>query len=197
MKILKHIKPFYLILFSLFLTLAVLAPVGATFAVGKPDDAGLGAASARAEGKNQQNRLAEGKLKACQAKEKALQKRIAQTTKLAATMQVKFDAIAQRVETYYTSKVVPSGKTVANYDNLVADVQSKKAAIKTALTEAQNSVENFVCSADDPKAKLNQFRIGIQSVKSALKEYRISIKNLIVAVRSVVGTTEKASAGTD
>ena len=112
-------------------------------------------------------------------------------------MQVKFDAIAQRVETYYTSKVVPSGKTVANYDNLVADVQSKKAAIKTALSEAQNGVENFACSADDPKAQLKQFRVNMQAVKSALKEYRTSIKNLIVAVRSVVGTTEKASAGTD
>ena len=80
MKVPKSIKPLYLIIFSLFLTLAVLAPVRVTLAVVKPDSAGLGTVGVRAEGKNQQNRLAEGKLKACQAKEKALQKRIAQQT---------------------------------------------------------------------------------------------------------------------
>lgn len=108
-------------------------------------------------------------------------------------MQAKFDAIAERVKAYYTLKVVPSGKTVTNYDSLIADIQSKKAAVGTALTEAQSGVRSFACSADDPKALLKQYRVNMQSVKSALKEYRTSIKNLIVAVRSVVGATEENS----
>lgn len=89
------------------------------------------------------------------------------------------------------SKVVPSGKTIANYDSLVADIQAKKSAVQTALSIAQNDANSFSCTGDDPKGQLTQFRKDMQAVKKALKEYRTSIKNLIVAVRSVTGTIER------
>ena len=171
------------------LLLFILAP--SVFAIGKPDTVG------RPEtviGRQQaQNRLTEVKLKLCQAKENAIKKRTGQLTKLAATMQEKFDAIAGRVEEYYTSKVVPSGKTVANYDSLVADIQAKKGAVQTALTTAQNNAGTFACDGNDPKGQLSQFREDMRAVKSALKDYRTSIKNLIVAVHSVTGTIERTN----
>ncbi len=98
-------------------------------------------------------------------------------------MQEKFDAIAKRVEDYYISKVVPSGKTVTNYDSLVSEIQNKKQATQTALGKAQTDANSFSCSGNDPKGQLTQFRTDMQTVKSALKDYRTAIKNLIVAVR--------------
>lgn len=170
----------YLIPLSLLLFLVVLAP--STFAIGKPDVVG-----------RPQNRLTEVKLKACQAKENGIKKRIGQLGKLATNMQEKFSAVEGRVEEYYTAKVLPSGKTVANYDSLVADIQTKKGAVQAALSQAQGDAGNFACGNDDPKGQLTQFKDDMRAVKSALKDYRTSIKNLIVAVRSVTGTTERAN----
>ena len=189
----------YLISLGLFLLLVVLAP--SVFAVGKPDtvgrpetvtgrpsNVGNSTTGVQEERRQQaQNRLTEAKLKVCQAKENAIKKRTEQLTKLATNMQEKFDAIAGRVQEYYTSKVVPSGKTVVNYDSLVADIQAKKGAVQTALTTAQNNAGAFACDGNDPKGQLTQFKDDMRAVKSALKDYRTSIKNLIVAVRSVTG----------
>ena len=168
----------YTLFLGLFLFIALLSP--SVLAVGKPDTVG-----SRPERKQKaQNRLADAKLKACQTRENAIKKRIEQLTKLATTMQEKFDAIAQRVEKYYTTKVVPGGKTVANYDNLVADIQTKKTAVQTALAQTQANATNFSCTGSDPKGQMTQFRDDMRGVKKALQDYRTSIKNLIVAVHS-------------
>ncbi len=132
-------------------------------------------------------RLTEAKLKVCQNREAAIQKRSTQLTKLVKNMTTNFDGIAARVEKYYTNKVLPSGKTVANYDALVADITAKKNAAKTALDKADADAAAFNCASDDPKAQLTQFRTDMQTVKQDLKDYRTAIKNLIVAVRTAVG----------
>lgn len=166
---------------GLFLLLIVL--VSPVLAVGKPDTVG-----GRPSGVGSNlNRLNEAKLRACQAKENALKKRSEHLGKLASTMGEKFAAIAQRVEEYYTTKAVPGGKTIANYDSLVSDIQTKKAAVQTALTQAQTDAAGFTCTGDNPKGQLTQFKGGMKAVIKALKDYRTSIKNLIVAVRSVTG----------
>jgi len=141
-------------------------------------------------------KLTEAKLKVCQNKEAAIQKRNDALTKMANTMLTKFDSIATRVETYYTGTVVPSGKTVSTYDTLVADIATKKSIIQTDLTKATTDAATFNCTSDDPKGQLTLFRTDMQTVKQDLKDYRTSIKNLIVAVRSISGTTESTSNST-
>lgn len=130
-------------------------------------------------------RLDEVRLKTCQVREDALKKRSARLIQLVTNMEEKFDSIAQRVKDYYTSKVVPAGKTVASYDSLVSGINTKKAAVQTALTKAQEDLASFSCSGDDPKGWMRAFREDMQAVKGALKDYRTAIKDLIVAVRSV------------
>jgi hypothetical protein len=141
-------------------------------------------------------KLTEAKLKVCQNKEGAIQKRNNALTKMANTMLTKFDSIATRVETYYTGTVVPSGKTVSNYSALVADIAAKKSAVQKDLDKASIDDTAFNCTSDDPKGQLTQFRTDMQAVKQGLKDYRTSIKNLIVAIRSVTGTTESTSNST-
>lgn len=134
-----------------------------------------------------------GKVRSCQAFEKSIKNRMTHLTKLSTTMEGKFDKIAQRVEEYYTSKVIPNGKTVANYDVLVADVQIKKDAVTAAIITAQTNADNFTCNSDNPKSNVSQFRTDMQNVKEALKEYRTSIKNLIVAIRSLTGAENRVT----
>jgi hypothetical protein len=134
-----------------------------------------------------QVRLTAGLLQACQAHEKVITTRLNSLMRMATDMLATFTKIADRVETYYTGTVVPGGKTVDTYDALVADIQTKKTQVETDLTTAQNDANNFVCTGIDPKGHLNQFRIDMQEVKKSLKDFRTSIKNLIVAVHGVVG----------
>ena len=181
-----------------FLVLSFVLLVTPVFAIGKPDTL-PGRPSGTVAGKpyglpaQAQTRLTDAKLKACQARENAITKRMTRLTELVMTIEGQFDAITQRTEEYYTSKVVPSGKIVANYDTLVADIQTKKTTVQTALTATQTNSTGFSCDGNDPKGLLTQFRTDMQTVRKALQDYRTSIKNLIVAVRSVIGTTEEAN----
>lgn len=149
-----------------------------------PTDRAIGLENAKAKSANH---LEGAKLKSCQARESAIKNRSEKLTQLATNMMVKFDAIAQRVEDFYTTKLVPQGKTVANYDSLVADVQTKKIAVQTALTTAQADAASFSCTADNPKEMVTTFNTDMRAVKTALHTYRTSIKNLIVGVHSVTG----------
>jgi len=171
-------------------TLAIL------FSVAIANAAAKNSLAATAGQANAAEKLNEAKLKVCQNKESAIQKRNSQLAKMAEDMLTKFDGIATKVETYYTSKVVPSGKTVPNYNALVADIATKKSAAKTALDKANTDATAFKCTSDDPKGQLTLFRVDMQAVKSALKDYRTSIKNLIVAVRSATGTAQSTTNST-
>ncbi|MCX6725943.1 MAG: hypothetical protein NT052_01320 [Candidatus Shapirobacteria bacterium] len=183
-----------------FLVLSFIILTSSAFAIGKPNTlpgrpSGIVTVASQPTGlpTQAQNRLTEAKLKACQAQENAITQRMIRLMELVTTMEGKFDAIAQRTKEYYTSKVVPNGKTVTDYDALVTTIQTKKDAVQTALTTAQTNSNGFSCVGNNPKGLLTQFRTDMQAVKKALQDYRTSIKNLIVAVRSVTGTTEKAN----
>lgn len=183
--------------FSVLASIVLLIPLttSSVQAITKPDTVEKrGDVALRME--KVQARLTDAKLKACQAREDSIKKRSDQLTRMATTMLEKFDAIEKKVQDYYTAKVVPSGKTVANYETLVADTQTKKTAVQTALSTAQTNANGFTCTGDDPKGQLTQFRTDMQSVKTALKNYRTSIKNLIVAVRSVTGETNRNTSPT-
>ncbi len=130
--------------------------------------------------------LTELKLRSCEARQDAIKTRMNSLIRLVTNMEEKFDAIAQRVKDFYTS----SGKTIPNYDALVADIQAKKDVVSTDLAKAQADVDAFSCTGDDPKGILTTFRLDMQKVKSDLKAFRTSIKNLIVAVRGLAPTPE-------
>lgn len=139
------------------------------------------------------DKLLGNRLQFCENHQDEINNRLTSLGNLVANILGKFDAIAVRVEDYYTNTVEPSGKTVPNYDVLVADITSKKDAVNTALSNVQADINGFSCNADNPKAQIRLYRTDMQTVKSALNDYKISIKNLIVAVRSVVGETESTS----
>ena len=126
----------------------------------------------------------------CQARESAIKTRMTQLTQLVATMEKAFDAIEKRVETFYSDKVLPSGKVVSNYDTLVSDAKSKKALVQTDLDAANKDISVFNCATGQPSTLFNQFRLDMQKVKMDLNNYRTSIRNLIVAIRTVSSEAE-------
>lgn len=96
----------------------------------------------------------------------------------------RFDRISNKVQDFYTEKMVPKGITVENYDALVGDISTKKAVVDEAVAKASSTISDFDCSSDHPKQLLSDFKDQMQSVIKSLKDYRKSVVNLIIAVRT-------------
>jgi hypothetical protein len=92
-----------------------------------------------------------------------------------------FSTIATRVETFYTTK----GKTVSNYDQLVADVTAKHDAAVAALTNIKTTPVALKCDGTDANGAAASFKDALKTEIQALKEYKTAVKNLIVGVKSV------------
>jgi hypothetical protein len=124
-----------------------------------------------------QTRLADAKLKACQKREATITKIISRINTRAENQVGVFDKIAARTEAFYTSK----GKTLSNYDALVAAVASAKAQTQTDLA-AMKTADGFKCDGSDPKGMAASFKSSLKAETSDLKAYRTAVKNLIVGV---------------
>ncbi len=118
----------------------------------------------------------------CETKQKVIKNRSDSLVRFVKNMERVFDAIASKVETFYTNRLGAGGATVPNYDALVADIAAKKAVVDADLATAQSDAATFTCDGTDPKGFLELFRTDMQTVKKDLQDYRKSIKNLIVAV---------------
>lgn len=136
-----------------------------------------------------------GRVKLCQVKEAVIKNRSTRLASSTENMLSKFDSISSRVQDVYNNKNVPQGKVLANYDALLADIKDKQASAQAALQQTKDDVANFSCTLGNPKEQLTAFRQDMQEVKKALKDYRFTIKNLIVAVRSVTGQENRSEGG--
>jgi phosphotransferase system HPr-like phosphotransfer protein len=136
-------------------------------------------------GSQGETKLASAKLKACQKRETAINNIMSRISDRGQKQLDLFTSIATRTETFYTNK----GKTLSNYSTLVADVTAKKDAAQTAVEAVKGDSVTFKCDGTDPKGAVSSFKEALKSEISALKDYKTSVKNLIVGVKSVQGTT--------
>lgn len=177
---------FYLTIVSLSAG-SLLANTNSVFAINyPPQNNGIGrteAVRAQIKAVGVGKTLGGPNLNSCLARQAAIKVQMTTLVNLTARMERQFDLIAQRSVDNYNSVVVPSGKTVPNYNALIADVQTKKETIQSALTIAQTDSSNFSCTSENPKLLMSQFRLNMQMVKLDLKNYRTSIKNLISAIK--------------
>jgi hypothetical protein len=133
---------------------------------------------------NQQHRLDGNKLKVCEKRQTTIKSIMSRSTERAQKQIDLFGTITTRVENFYTSK----GKTLSNYDELVAAVNSAKTQAETDLATLKNTT--FSCDGSDPKGAATAFKTALQKEIQDLKAYRTAVKNLIVGVKSVQSTTE-------
>jgi hypothetical protein len=132
-----------------------------------------------------QTRLADVKLKVCQQREKTIDNIMTRMGDRGVKQLDVFTKIADRTEVFYDK----SGKVLGNYDALVADVNAKKADAQTAVTAAQSTTVTFKCDGTDPKGAASSFKTSLEAQNQALKAYKTAVKDLIVGVKSVQGTT--------
>ncbi|HET9946476.1 MAG TPA: hypothetical protein VFQ63_00225 [Patescibacteria group bacterium] len=129
------------------------------------------------------------KLQACQAIASSVTTRSTHLVELVNEQVKAFSSIALGVEQYYIKNVVPTGVSLPNYDSLVAQITTEQNAVMTPLAAAQADITSFSCVGNNPGAQLTQFKTDMQAVLAALQAYRLSIKNLIVAIVSLPAGT--------
>jgi len=136
-----------------------------------------------------QARLDAAKLKACENRQTRISAIMARSITRAERQLAVFTKISDRVKAFYADK----GRTVANYDDLVAAVDVAKAETEANL-ETLKGME-FECSAEDPKGDIEAFKLALKSINTDLKEYRSAVNDLIVGVKSAQSTAAQEENG--
>lgn len=146
-------------------------------------------AKAEAKLSEAKTHLQDAKLRLCKARQTSITNAMKRISDRGQKQIDLFSGIAERTEAFYVKK----GKTLASYDALVADVATKKSAAQDAIAMIAAHGTSFDCSSADPKGSAASFREHQKLAIAALKEYKTSVKNLIVGVKSVQGTTSSES----
>lgn len=132
-----------------------------------------------------QTRLLDAKLKVCQNREKSIVNIMQRMSDRGTKRLNVFTKISDRVQAFYVEK----GKVLGNYDALVSEINTTKAATETAVAKLKETSVTFKCDGTDPKGAVEIFRENHRSQITVLKAYRTAVKNLIVGVKSVQGIT--------
>lgn len=135
------------------------------------------------------DKLKEDKLKICQEREDHISSSMTGAASRGEDKISLFTKIAERTEAFYAAK----GKVLANYNELVAAVNSQKAAAQTAVDTVKASSDDFKCDSDNPKGTANLFKVDVKAMNDALKNYRSAVKDLIVGVKSVQSTSSEGT----
>jgi len=135
---------------------------------------------------DRQHRLEANKLRVCELRKVKVQAIMTRSITRAERQLALFSTIAERVEAFYQDK----GRTISNYDELVAAVNAAKADAEANLETLKN-LEPFDCSAEDPKGNIEAFKLAIKSIKQDLKDFRSSVNDLIVGVKSAQGQAQR------
>lgn len=153
---------------------------------GKPSDPGGQATEPKTAA---QTESANVKLRVCQNRQKAITNIMGRIADRGQKQLTLFSTIANRVETFYANK----GKTLNNYDALVADVNAKQAAAQTTVDTIKSASTGFHCDGTNPQGFVGSFKDDLKSEITALQNYRTSVKNLAVGVKSAQGTKSSAA----
>ncbi|HEV7952264.1 MAG TPA: hypothetical protein VGO98_02715 [Candidatus Saccharimonadales bacterium] len=138
----------------------------------------------KAQHEAKQEKLSASKLEICKERETNINNRISRIADRSTKHLELFTTIAERTQNFYTN----SGTTLANYDELAADVAAKKTAAESAVVAMKSMNASFACDGNDPKLTIEVFKTNLQGAIDILKEYRTSVKNLIVGVKSANST---------
>jgi hypothetical protein len=125
--------------------------------------------------------------KACVQRQKSLDRR---TTNYAAAAQRHLDTfnkIFTKVQTFHDSKKL----SVTNYDTLVAAATAKQTAAQSAVDALKALDVKIDCTQPDPASTVATVKTAVSNARTALQDYRKSIKDLVVALKGASTAQDK------
>ncbi len=137
------------------------------------------------DGKNRvEGRDGDFKTKVCEQRKVMFDRKKDLRPQITKRMITSYEAILKRAQEFYLTKVVPAGGKVSNYDALVADIQTKKTAVDTAISALQIDIPTFDCTKPTTADNgLGSNKALLENVKTAIKNYREAVRTLVKAIR--------------
>lgn len=183
-----------LFIFILFFTHSINAQINSLSPLKKISESksiatqsGKSASAAVVKNLARTDNLAEFKIKACEARQANIKRRSEKMIERAEKMQSLFAQMTVRVEEFYQAKALPQGKTVPNYDALISDIAVKNASVTDLFQAVRDDAANFSCDKDRPAEQVLQFNKDMKALIVGLNAYKLSVKNLLVAVKTALG----------
>jgi hypothetical protein len=139
---------------------------------------------------NLRERLDASKKKACENHQTTINRLMTVMDKRRENALDRITKISDAVQAFYVKKDL----TVANYDDLVANVTAAKTVAESA-TAAQQAIPSLDCSGDHPRADVADFKEKRSASIDAVKAYRDAVKDLLKAVKTAASDA-KASPST-
>ena len=123
-------------------------------------------------------RSLEARQKACEKHKDGIQKKLTKLGTRAQKHLDNFNTLFDKVKAYQEA----NNLSVGNYDELVATVVAKQTAAVSAIETFKAQTATIDCTSDDPANGVAVGKTTADDMRSALKEYRSSLKNLVNAL---------------
>lgn len=151
------------------------------------------ARTAEAEAKREENKekFTEKRLEQCQKREARINEKMQKIAERKAAQVEVFNKIAERTIAFYEENAL----VLSNYDELSADVSAKKGVVEAEIANLKSTVVDFECDSEDPLKVSEAFKSAREAVVTAMKDYKTSVKNLIVGVKSVAPSDDSQEGG--
>ncbi len=133
----------------------------------------------------------EARMKACEARQASINRRAGNFSDAAQRHLDVFTGIYTKVQAFYVNNKL----SVADYDALVVAVNSKQTVAQQAVDALKSLDVSIDCTAPDPAQQLETLKTAVSSVRSALQAYRVSIKDLVIAIQGVSSAKEDSTGG--
>jgi seryl-tRNA synthetase len=112
----------------------------------------------------------------------------------AGRIESRVDQIAKLVEDFYQT-LDKKDQNVSNYQSLVSDIASKSAQIQKSQDKLEADSAGLKCDSS-PKAQVVKIRDDVKTLASDLKDYKASIRKLILAINPSAADEIKEGAKT-
>lgn len=122
--------------------------------------------------------------KTCENIQKAVNNKLKAFDNHADKYLVRLNGLFTKVQAYQTEHNV----ALANYDALVATATQKQTDANISVAALKSLGTTLDCSATDPASTLTSVKSGAADARDALKAYRTSLKELVVALVQVAKT---------
>jgi DNA anti-recombination protein RmuC len=128
-----------------------------------------------------QAKTAEQRQKVCEQRKGSINNRVTAYNKAANNKLKQFNTIFERVKKFKTDKALQ----VSNYDALITAATEKQTAASEAVAALKDLSADIDCTATDPASTVASIKSATIEARTALKEYRKSIKDIVVALAQV------------
>lgn len=138
---------------------------------------------------NKEVKTAAQRQKVCANIQKAVNNKLSAFDNHADSYLTRLNTAYTKLKDYQTTKNLQ----VANWDALLSAADSKQASATTSVDALKALGTSVDCNSSDPAAMLASVKSGATDTRNSLKDYRTTLKNIIVALGQAKGPDSNAT----